>query len=68
MSFIEDFISGLFQELIPNFVKIVGASIRWLFFNSRYDFKTILTQNWNHRIGTLFIVISAISIILIINT
>jgi len=52
---IEEFITTFFQEIIWNGIVKLGALLRWIFLKNQYSFKEILQQNWNGRIGLLFI-------------
>lgn len=58
----EDFISQFIQDLIPSAIKRLGAFIRWVFFRNKYSYKEVLEQNWNGRIGVLFIILIVVLI------
>lgn len=52
-----------FQDLILSILQKLGALIRWFFLKNKYTYKEVLNQNWNGRIGLLFITIAISSII-----
>ena len=57
MSFFEEIIGGLFQEVLFGFIRKIGAAFRWAFLHNKYNYKEVLTQDWNLRIGILVILI-----------
>lgn len=62
----EDFLSDFVAEFIPSMIKNLGAFVRYLYLYKRFSFKEVLKQDWNHRIGLLFLII-VISIIILPN-
>lgn len=55
MTIFEELIVSIFQDILWGTVLRVGATIRWLFLRTKYSYSQILKQDWNGRIGLLFI-------------
>ncbi len=51
-----EFIGQLIFDSLLQSVKHIGASIKWIFLRKKFSYKEILKQNWNNRIGLLFII------------
>lgn len=58
-----DLITQFFQDLIPSASKRLGTLIKWIFLKNRYTYNEILNQNWNGRIGVLFVTIVMLTIV-----
>lgn len=52
-NFIAEFLGEFLLSLIPR----LGAFFRWIFLRKKYSYKEILEQNWNGRIGLIFIIL-----------
>ncbi|EDP72314.1 hypothetical protein FBALC1_14472 [Flavobacteriales bacterium ALC-1] len=52
-----EIIAESFYEIIPNIIKLLGASIRYCFFLGKKNFKIVFKEEWNKRVGFLTIVI-----------
>lgn len=61
---IGNFIAEFLREFLLSLIPRLGAFFRWIFLKKKYSYKEVLEQNWNGRIGLLFIVIV---IILMVN-
>lgn len=55
MAFIQELLSALLQTFLWALLQQIGAFLRWLFFRRQLSFEQVLEQNWNGRIGLLFI-------------
>lgn len=51
------FIGGIFREVIPDLLRLLGAGIKWVFYLGKRKFSDILKEEWNMRIGFFFIII-----------
>ena len=59
----EDIIATFFQELIPSALARIGAFFRWIFLRKKYNYKEVLKQKWNGRVGLLFITLLIVLLI-----
>lgn len=63
MSFFEDILISIGQEILFGIFKWIGISIKWLFYLGKKPIIQIKKENWNNRIGFLiFILILGICI------
>jgi len=51
----------IFDSIIQS-LNHIGAAIKWFFLRNKLSYKEILKQNWNNRIGILFIALVVIFI------
>lgn len=52
-----DILGGILAEAIIQSLNHIGAAIKWIFVRNKYSYKELLNQNWNNRIGLLFVVL-----------
>lgn len=68
MSLIEGIFAGIveviFEQFIYKFIKVIGASIRWIFIRKNYSYSEIYKQDWNFRVGLLSIILLVVLIFL----
>lgn len=52
-----EFIGGIIREAIPDLLRLLGACIKWIFYLGKRKFKDIQKEEWNMRVGFIFVVI-----------
>ena len=55
----EELIREFIQEVLLGSIIKFGALIRWFFLRKKYSYKEVLKQDWNGRVGLLFIILIA---------
>jgi hypothetical protein len=51
----ETIIETIFQDILWEGFRRLGAFIRWIFIQNKFSYKDVLTKSWNGTIGLLFI-------------
>jgi hypothetical protein len=64
--FLLELIAGLIREMIPSFLKNIGASTKWLISRRKKTYHEILEEEWNTRIGILLVFFLVLLIIQIL--
>jgi hypothetical protein len=49
MSFLEEIIATIFQDIILVSIRVIGSFVRWIFLKHKFTFKEIRSQSWNGR-------------------
>jgi hypothetical protein len=60
--FLIEFFEQFVREIIPTFLKVIGAGIKWILYLGKISYSNIFKEEWNTRIGLgiIIIVISTI--------
>ena len=66
MSFFEEFIIGLGQEILYDSFKGIGIVLKWIFYLGKKPISEIKKENWNTRIGFLTFLFLLLGIVFLV--
>ena len=52
-----EFLASIIQDSMPSILKSIGARIKWVYYLGKKQIKDIHKEEWNTRIGGIFILI-----------
>ncbi|WP_047548027.1 hypothetical protein [Psychroserpens sp. Hel_I_66] len=61
--FLIEMLGDFIRDMIPSFLKGIGATIKWIFYGGKKTYSQIFEEEWNTRIGIFVVILSICSAI-----